>query len=334
LQSLFADILSVLAMTYSDTEPRGTLRYRLLASSMRPPTSPLDDPGEWGHEYVRHLAAELGEEYDLRSQASADEPLDASVEEVAPPAVAPDAEKKDDAAAEGRPLDYGTMDDLHTLAVTCAKFLLGHNAEPDAVDLLEELEIVDRIADMLDENTYQRVAAYMLACVSLLPPQDDIAFLQTVHTIYERQQKFPEALAVAIRLNDPQLIRKDFTTPGNVSMKRQLAYLLARANVPTQWLQNTTTEDGDEVLEDFPEDLQEILYNQKLSEHFRQFGKEVGVEEAKSLEDVYKSHLENSRTFSTRCDPFRPFHLLQEIRRLQTLTRHAPTSLALSSTRL
>ena len=49
-------------MTYSDTEPRGTLRYRLLASSIRPSTSPLDDPGEWGHEYVRHLAAELGEE--------------------------------------------------------------------------------------------------------------------------------------------------------------------------------------------------------------------------------------------------------------------------------
>ncbi|KAI0037143.1 26S proteasome regulatory complex non-ATPase subcomplex Rpn1 subunit [Vararia minispora EC-137] len=274
-KSLFADILSVLAMTYSDTEPRGTLRYRLLASSMRPSTSPLDDPGEWGHEYVRHLAAELGEE-----------------------------EKKVD--AENKPLDYGTMDDLRNLALACAKFLLGHNAEPDAVDLLEELEIVDKIVSMLDENTYQRVAAYMLACVSLLPPQDDIAFLQTVHAIYEKHQKFPEALAVAIRLNDPQLIRKDFSAPGDLSMKRQLAYILARASVPHQWLQNTATEeDGDEVFEEFPDDLQEILYNTKLSEHFRQFGKEVGVEEAKSLEDVYKSHLENTRIAAANVDSAR-----------------------------
>jgi 26S proteasome regulatory subunit N1 len=39
MQSLFADILSVLTMTYSDTEPRGTLRYRLLSASLLLPTS-------------------------------------------------------------------------------------------------------------------------------------------------------------------------------------------------------------------------------------------------------------------------------------------------------
>jgi 26S proteasome regulatory subunit N1 len=44
----------------------------------------------------------------------------------------------------------------------CAVFLLGHNAEPDAVDLLEELEIVDRIAELVDGNTYARVCAYMI----------------------------------------------------------------------------------------------------------------------------------------------------------------------------
>ena len=53
-------------MTYSDTQPRGTLRYRLLSASLCPPSSPLADPGTWGHEYVRHIAAELGEEYTVR----------------------------------------------------------------------------------------------------------------------------------------------------------------------------------------------------------------------------------------------------------------------------
>ena len=81
-------------------------------------------------------------------------------------------------------------------------------------------------------------------------------------------------------------------------MKRQLAYILARAQVPYHWLQlSTADDDGDETLEDLPEDLQEILFNSRLSSHLKQFGKELGVQDPKSLEDVYKSHLETSRTF-------------------------------------
>ena len=137
-QSLFADILSVLAMTYSDTQPRGTLRYRLLSAALKP-SSPLSEPGSWGHEYVRHLAAELGEEYNSR------EFDEAGVEKESEESKVP-----------------GTVDDLRNLAIECATFLLQHNAEPDAVDLLEELEIVDRIVDIVDENTYERVCQYMI----------------------------------------------------------------------------------------------------------------------------------------------------------------------------
>lgn len=136
-------------MTYSDTQPRGTLRYRLLSASLRPADSPLADPGTWGHEYVRHLAAELGEEYTLREQGdvkpapSATESVGEQVEAVLP----------------------GTIEDLHSLARQCAVFLLGHNAEPDAVDLLEELEIVDQITELVDENTFNRVCQYMIRYV-------------------------------------------------------------------------------------------------------------------------------------------------------------------------
>lgn len=174
----------MLAMTYSDTEPRGTLRHRLLSDGMKPADATLTDPGSWGHEYVRHLAAELGEEYNAREE-------------------------------EEQTQLTGTIDDLRTLGKKCATFLLNHNAEPDAVDLLEELEIVDEISEVVDENTFNRVCQYMLRCVNLLPPPDDISFLKTVHTIYVQHHKFPEALSVAIRLNDPELIRSDFNAPGN-----------------------------------------------------------------------------------------------------------------------
>ncbi|KAJ7275052.1 armadillo-type protein [Mycena rebaudengoi] len=277
-KSLFADILSVLAMTYSDTQPRGTLRYRLLAASLRPANSPLADPGSWGHEYVRHLAAELGDEFTFREQ---------DVDETV---------KKDKDAPAPAPLD-GTLDDLRALAKECAVFLIGHNAEPDAVDLLEELEIVDEIAQLVDDNTYNRVCQYMIRCVNLLPPPDDVSFLRTAHTIYAQHHKFPEALALAIRLGDPALIREDFNAPGNPLMKRQLAFLLARAQIPIEWLRAPSENPDEEIdIEDeFPEDLRECLSGTRMSTHFRDFGKELGVTDPKSLEDVYKTHLENIR---------------------------------------
>ena len=86
-------------------------------------------------------------------------------------------------------------------------------------------------------------------------------------------------------------------------MKRQLAYLIARAQIPLEWLHtHTIDEDGDVDVEgegdyeeeDFPEDIMECLGNVHLSQYFRDFGKELGVYNPKSLEDVYKSHLENT----------------------------------------
>ena len=205
-KSLFADILSVLAMTYSDTQPRGTLRYRLLAAQLVPEGSTsLSDPGSWGHEYVRHLAAELSEEYTFREQ---EEQLEMKT-------------------------TVGSVDDLKLLATQSATFLLGHNAEPDAVDLLQELEIADALVDLVDENTYTRVCLYIIRyvwsfrlsctlyssdlsrCVNFLPPPDDVSFLETAHKIYVKHKRWPEAIALAIRLGRPAMIREDFDSPGN-----------------------------------------------------------------------------------------------------------------------
>ena len=95
-----ADMLSVLGMTYSDEDRRDTLKYRLL--------SPSKDIGSWGHEYMRHLALEIGEEFQKR--------LD----------------------------DEAGTDDLTELAIALVSFFLKHNAEADAVDILSELEMIER----------------------------------------------------------------------------------------------------------------------------------------------------------------------------------------------
>lgn len=79
-------------------------------------------------------------------------------------------------------------------------------------------------------------------------------------------------------------------------MKRQLAFLLARAQVPIEWLKPPSEDEDAEgdFQDELPEDLAECLTNAKLSTHFRDFGKELGVSDPKSLEDIYKSHLDNT----------------------------------------
>ncbi|KAJ7278741.1 hypothetical protein C8J57DRAFT_1573401 [Mycena rebaudengoi] len=204
-------------MTYSDTQPRGTPRYRLLAASLRP-AWPTRAPGATNTTWRR-----------IHREQDVDETV-----------------KKDKDAPAPAPLD-GTLDDLRALAKECAVFLIGHNAEPEAVDLLEELEIVDEIAQLVDDNTYNRVCQYMIRCVNLLPPPDNVSFLRTAHTIYAQHHKFPEALALAIRLGDPALIREDFNAPGNPLMKRQLAFLLARAQIPIEWLRAPSENPDEEI---------------------------------------------------------------------------------------
>nr|XP_018265646.1 26S proteasome regulatory subunit N1 [Kwoniella dejecticola CBS 10117]OBR87804.1 26S proteasome regulatory subunit N1 [Kwoniella dejecticola CBS 10117] len=269
-RSLLASILSVLAMTYSDSGKRETLFYRLLSES-------TEAPGSWGHEYVRHLAAELGEEYNSNYAAEIEQDIE---------------------RPEG--LKY-TTEQLKALALELVSFFLKHNAEADAVDILLELENIEEIVELTDLQNFERVCRYMVSCVPLLVPPDDSAFLETASKIYAKYDRYPEAIALAVRLNSPALIRQYFEAPKNPVMKKQLAYFLARAQIPLHWIHAAEGAESEEE-EQAPtqeEDVLECLGNVKLSTHFRNFGKAVGVEEPRSLEDIYKSHLEPNRVTQT-----------------------------------
>lgn len=49
----------------------------------------------------------------------------------------------------------------------------------------------------------------------LLVNPDDNAFLETASIIYSKYDRYPEALALAVRLNNPELIRKYYEAPTN-----------------------------------------------------------------------------------------------------------------------
>lgn len=241
-----ADTLSVLGMTYSDDEDRrDTLKYRLLAPSNS------TDIGSWGHEYMRHLALEIGQEYQQR--------LD----------------------------DDKDVHDIRDLVMgSIVPFFLSHNAEADAVDILSELEGIEQIQKHVDENTYARVCLYMVSMVPLLTYPDNDRFLRTAHDIYVRFNRLTQAMSLAVRLNDMELIKSDFSATSDKALKRQLAFILGRARICIDF----EGEDAEDA------ELQECLNNTKLPEHFKSLAKELNVLDPKIPEDIYKSHLESSRT--------------------------------------
>lgn len=237
-----ADVLSVIGMTYSDEDCQDTLKYRLLA--------PTQDISSWGHEYVRHLALELGVVYGKR--IGTEEPAT----------------------------------DLVNLALVLVPLFLKSNAEADAVDLMSELEIIEELPKFVDEDTYARVCLYMVSMVNLLTYPDNEHFLRVAHDIYKTYGQHTQAMVLAIRLNDLNLMKAGLNEVNDPALKKQLAFLIARQRI---WL-DPTTKDAEE-----DEEIQECLNNVKLSEHFKSLGKELNILEPKTTEDIYKSHLESSR---------------------------------------
>lgn len=114
-----ADVLSVLAMTMG--EGRECLQYRL--------QSDLTRIGEWGHEYVRHLAGEISAEWTEMTGDGENE------EEI--------------------------RDNLILLTKQIIPYNMAHNAEAEACDLLMEIERLDLLNDYVDEDVYQRVCLYL-----------------------------------------------------------------------------------------------------------------------------------------------------------------------------
>lgn len=249
LKSELADILSVLSMTYSDEKKHNSLKFRLLSEK--------HDIESWGHEYIRHLALEIGNIYNEQ--------------------VDDEAEFSEKKSLDSHDSFEFSKSDLIRLALEIVPYFLKHNGEADAVDLLLEIESIDKLSTFVDENTFQRVCQYMVSCVPLLPPPDDISFLQTAYSIYLSENQLTEALSLAIRLGDESLIRSVFDATLDPIVHKQLAYILSVQKSSFEY-----------------EGVRDIIGNAKLSENFLYLAKELNLTVPKIPEDIYKSHLDGS----------------------------------------
>ncbi|XP_070532657.1 26S proteasome non-ATPase regulatory subunit 2-like [Ptychodera flava] len=235
-----ADIISVLGMTMS--ENRDCLKFRLLGSK--------ESLESWGHEYVRHLAGEIGQAWQ-------------------------ETEEKDTEHREK----------LTTLAKEIVPYNMKHNAEAEACDLLMEIERLDLLDHYVDESAYPRVCLYLVSCVNYVPEPEDTTLLKTALRLFRKFDRYPEALRLAMQLNDIELIEEIFTSCKDILVQKQMAFMLGRQQAYLE-----LNDDMDEY-----DDLVEIMSNVHLNSNFLALARELDIMEPKVPEDIYKSHLENNR---------------------------------------
>lgn len=102
-------------MTMAEPGSRVSLRFKLEGTK--------GDLGRWGHEFLRSLAGEIGQEYTARRM---------KVVEAAPAADSGVVSMDEDGEAD--------VSDLMELVDDIVPFHLQHNAEAEAVDLLVEVQ--------------------------------------------------------------------------------------------------------------------------------------------------------------------------------------------------
>jgi 26S proteasome regulatory subunit N1 len=148
----------------------GAKDYDTLADmGAEPKNAAEDNLGSWGHEFVRSLAGEIGQEYNQRVIDGADPETDEPFE------------------------------DLLKFVKVIVPFHLTHNAEAEAIDLLIEVQRLKHLLelDTIDESNYQRICLYLVKTASFMSDPDDL-LVSTMLTILG--QNFARSVRCHFRL--------------------------------------------------------------------------------------------------------------------------------------
>ena len=135
----------------------------------------------------------------------------------------------------------------------------------------------------MDKTAFNRVCLYLTSCVPYVPEPENTNLLNTSLKLFRKFDQFPHALRIALQMNDPEKVKEIFLSCQDPIMQKQLAFMLGRHQHYLELDEN----DYDEIIE--------IMSNSHLNNHFLNLARELDIMEAKTPEDVYKSHLENVR---------------------------------------
>ena len=130
-----------------------------------------------------------------------------------------------------------------------------------------EVERLSKLAEFCNKNNFERVCVYLLSCQAYAADTDEQQ--QTLHTafdVYRKFNRFTDALRVAQKMNNMTSIQQIMGECKDPLVLKQMAFMLGRQRNPF------TSEDSE---------IARIVSNEKLSEHFKQLGRELNVLEPK-----------------------------------------------------
>jgi 26S proteasome regulatory subunit N1 len=211
--------------------------------------------GAWGHEYVRNLAGEIGKEFAAREEKG---------------------EK---------------TDDLESLVDEILPFFMAHNADFDAIDLLIEVEMLSKLSGYVTKDNVGRINLYILRCSDYVATSEEKQqLLVLAFDNYFATAQWSDALRVAMKLHSssssasegPDRIAAIFDAPAvadNAMLSKQLGFILGSVRIVPEALRER-------------EEIMEAVGNVNQSAYFLQLAQDLDVKEAKTPEDIYKTHLE------------------------------------------
>ncbi|KAL0698266.1 hypothetical protein Bca4012_054388 [Brassica carinata] len=207
------------------------------------------DIGSWGHEYVRNLAGEVAVEYTIRQ------------------------------------VQGSSIVDLMDLVRQIVAFHMKHNAETEAVDLLMEVEDLDLLLDHVGRTNFRRTCNYLTSAAKYRPWPDDMLALDIAYMIYMKFKAYPNALQIALLLDNMQYVKQVLTSCTNLLRKKQFCYMISRHGITFNLDPEMVADEVDRYM------LQEIVNNTNLNEGYLTLARDIEVMEAKRPEDIYKAHL-------------------------------------------
>ena len=106
---------------------------------------------------------------------------------------------------------------------------INHNEEPEAVDLLIEVEKLSKVVEFTNKNNYSRVCNYLLSCSDYAADTEEMqATFKTAYDVFVKFKKYPDALRVAQKMNNMDLITQLMSDCTDSVTLKQLAFMLAR----------------------------------------------------------------------------------------------------------
>lgn len=161
--------------TFFSTEERESLNFKLkgtkdydhLISLGETEATVNNNLGQWGHEFIRSLAGEIGQEYNARVISGCNPDEDAP------------------------------FADLLSMVDTIVPFNVSHNSEAEAVDLLIEVQRLKKILDLdsIDGGNYRRICLYLIKTADFMSDPDD--YTVSCHWFWSYLALFLQMLSIS-----------------------------------------------------------------------------------------------------------------------------------------